>query len=290
MIEKAITVIIPVHKAGDEVVEMVKKAITSVVLAKQKAAEEDITWCIVCPAEVKSALVEGGIHDAAGSVPESKPAGEGMDSEYVYSARYIVNDSGDTDYCSQVNFAVKQVGTEYFSVLELDDEYLSCWFKCFYEYRVGNEDVTAFLPINIVTDTKGEHWEYRNEMALAAGFSEIIGFIDLDCLSDYTGFNLTGAVVNTQDFIDLGMYKPSIKVAFNHEFLLRATNKKMRVMVVPKEGYKHVVGREDSLLAEYDRDIPHDEVSRWFDLARREYPYTADRKKTITKKVKESVK
>lgn len=37
--------------------------------------------------------------------------------------KYIVNDSGKYDYCSQINFGVKHVDTEFFSILEYDDYY-----------------------------------------------------------------------------------------------------------------------------------------------------------------------
>ena len=48
--------------------------------------------------------------------------------------KYIENDTGNYDYCSQINFAVKHVDTEYFSILEFDDYYNKKWFNMFNNY------------------------------------------------------------------------------------------------------------------------------------------------------------
>ena len=86
------------------------------------------------------------------------------------------------------------------------------------------------------------------------------------------------------------MLKPSIKVAFNYEFLLRLTNNKLEAFVVPKEGYLHVIGRENSLTDIYSKTIKDDEIVKWFELAMREYPYAVDRKKDIIRNTEEEVK
>ena len=46
----------------------------------------------------------------------------------------ILKNPGDTDFCSQINFASEKVETEWFSVLEFDDEYSNIWFKNVKEY------------------------------------------------------------------------------------------------------------------------------------------------------------
>lgn len=201
---------------------------------------------------------------------------DGIDYEY------ILNESGVYDFCSQINFAVDMVGTEYFSILEFDDEYKPKWFKFANKYSYGNEDVSIFLPINVVTDISGEHWQYGNEFALATTNSEECGFIDMEMLEAWSGFNLTGAIFNTSDFIKVGKYKPSIKIAFNYELMMRMAENKLKMFVVPKEGYKHVIGRSGSLMDTYSKEIPQDEVKLWFDLAKREYTYDHDRNKGVT--------
>jgi hypothetical protein len=202
--------------------------------------------------------------------------------------KYILNESGNYDFCSQINYAVDKVDTEYFSILEFDDEYRPKWFKFADQYHYGNEDVSIFLPINIVTDVKSQHWQYGNEMPLATSNTDEFGFIDMEMLEVWTGFNLTGAIFNTEDFIKVGKYKPSIKIAFNYELMLRMADRKLKMFVVPKEGYTHIIGRSGSLTESYNKEIPAEDVKLWFELAKREHTYDHDRNKgvTIGKKVK----
>ena len=89
-----------------------------------------------------------------------------------------------------------------------------------------------------------------------------VGVIDFECLDNCSTFNLTGGIFNTSDFIKVGGLKPSIKIAFNYEFLLRATDKKLKVIVVPKEGYKHLIGRKGSLTSEYEKTISDKDVKK----------------------------
>lgn len=257
-----ITVIIPLHEVKEGTLELVTKAIKSVRDCQKHYKDGELFINIVSPKEVYE--------------------------NYTFNVdKCILNESEDTTYCGQVNYAVEHINTKYFSVLEYDDTYFEKWFKFFSQYLYGNEDVSVFLPLNVVSDIDGEHWQYGNEMPLASYFSANLGFIDFDCLQDWSNFTLAGAVINREDFINVGMYKPSIKLAFDYELLLRLTNKKLRVMVVPKEGYKHIVGREGSLTDIYRKEMEGtNAMQKWFDLAKREYQYTEDRKKGVSIKEK----
>ena len=111
-------------------------------------------------------------------------------------------------------------------------------------------------------------FQYNNEIAWASAFSEEIGYLDYECLQDYPTFNLTGGIFNTNDFNSIGGFKPSIKIAFNYELLLHMTKKELKVFVVPKEGYIHVVGRKGSLTEEYNNTMKMDEIKKWFNMAK----------------------
>ncbi|MBP5723705.1 MAG: hypothetical protein J6X18_09065 [Bacteroidales bacterium] len=270
-----ITIIIPVHEVNDENTRLFKRAVESVKECQKHYKAGKLVTTVVSPLSSTSCLISG------------------VSTESTMSCdKWITNDSGDTSYCGQVNYAVQHIDTKYFSILEFDDEYLEKWFKFFEQYLYGNEDISVFLPLNIVTDESGEHWQYGNEAPLAEFFSSEPGIVDFDCLQDWSGFTLPGAIVNREDFINVGMYKPSIKLAHDYELLMRMTNRKLRVMVVPKEGYKHIVGRNGSLTDIYRKEMEGtDDVQKWFDLAKREYQYTEDRKKGILgKKNKEELK
>ncbi len=260
-----ITIIIPVHEYDEKCGKLLEKAVNSVRECQKHYNDGKLFVTVVAPFELK---VNG-------------------EKETKLFDKWLFNDSGDTTYCGQVNYAVQHIDTKYFSVLQFDDVYMEKWFKFFNDYLYGNEDVSAFLPLQIVTDTNEEHWQYGNEAALAEFFSSDLGFLDFDSLQDWSAFTLIGAVINREDFINVGMYKPSIKVAFDYELLLRMTYKKLRVMVVPKEGYKHIVGRDGSMTDMYRKEMEGtDNVQKWFELAKREYTYTEDRKKGISSKKK----
>ena len=254
-----ITIIIPLHETNDTVCSFLDKAIESVRNCQQYYKDGKPIVTVVAPFE------------------QCKPSVD----------EWIVNNSGNTTYCGQINYAVEHIDTKYFSILEYDDTYFEKWFKFFSQYLYGNEDVSVFLPLNVISDINGEHWQYGNEMPLASYFSANLGFVDFDCLQDWSNFTLAGAVINRDDFINVGKYKPSIKLVFDYELLLRLTNRQLKVMVVPKEGYKHIVGREGSLTDIYRKEMEGtNAMQKWFDLAKREYQYTEDRKKGISSKEK----
>ena len=197
--------------------------------------------------------------------------GDKIEIEYVYN-------DGKIDYCSQINFGVKHVDTEFFSILEYDDYYNKKWFNMFNTYYNTNEDVSIFLPINVLHNAKTNEREFVNDAAWASSFSNEIGYLDFECLQASASFNLTGGIYKTSDWLG---YKPSISVAFNYEYLLRATNKKQKVFVVPKEGYHHEIFRKGSLTQEYFDTINDDDNMKWFELAKREYAFDEDRNKGI---------
>lgn len=195
--------------------------------------------------------------------------------------KHIYN-KGNTDYCSQVNLGVENVDTEFFSILEFDDYYMPKWFAMFDEYEECNKDTSVFLPINVSKNDDTGELSFVNDIVWASSFSDEIGYIDHGCLENCSVFNLTGGVFRTSDWLKL---KPSIKAAFNYEYLLRATKMKQKVFVVPKEGYHHTFFRKDSLSHRYLCELTEKDTEEWFRLAQRECAFDEDRCKTpITEK------
>lgn len=252
-----ISVIIPIHEIKDNTLDLLKRSICSIV-ENQAACADNIKLYpkIICP----------------------KKVGDKLDIGYA-NVDILIN-KGKTDYCSQINEAVKLITTPYFAILEYDDIFMPRYFKGFYEYYTVNEDVSLFLPINVFVDNETNLREFCNEIVWAKEFSKERGYIDHDCLESFTGFNLTGGIFNRNDFIKVGLYKPSIKVAFNYELLLRLTSKGYKVYVVPKEGYVHLINAEGSLTTEYSHAMTDSDIKAWFDLAKCEFAYVEDREKT----------
>jgi len=265
-----ITIIIPVHKYNEQIKDLLNKAFESIKKNQESYTFGKLIPLLVGPNEVLEEI------------------GEILGEEFYHACR---NYSKNIDFCSQVNFAVNNsVETEYFSILEFDDTYTDNWFKMAHDYYFTNESVSLFLPINILTNFEHKQFQYVNEIAWSGSFSNEIGFLDFDCLQDYSSFNLTGGIFNTDDFKKIGGFKPSIKVAFNYELLLRMTKKELKVYVVPKEGYTHVIGREDSLTDEYNKTLSNEDILKWFDLAKIECVFTEDRKTNIEKIKNEQLK
>ena len=262
-----ITILIPIHVWGEDVKAELLKAVSSVEKAQEEYKNGELIIEYVISSKLKKEV----------NLPTTN-----LKNSTVWN-------DGETDFCSQVNLGVDNVKTDFFSILEFDDEYLPKWFKHFSDYYYGNEEISAFLPINIV-HTNRKNYMFGNEFGLSNAFitekaedTDDIGIINFDRLENCSVFNLTGAVISTQDFIKAGKYKPSIKVSFNYEMLLRMTKKGMKCMVVPKEGYLHNLGREGSLTYVYNKELTDEEIQKWFELAFNECIYDEDRKKTIIK-------
>ena len=193
----------------------------------------------------------------------------------------IINNTNNTSYAAQVNLALKDVKTEYFSVLEYDDAFSKIWFKNLNDYIENDvENTFAFFPLTEVIDVKYGPQGYSNEAVWASSFSEELGYYDSQCLEDYLNFNTSGAVFKTDEFIKLGGLKSSMKLTFWYEFLLRAAYKGKRMFVIPKIGYYHTIGREYSLSRYYGNNMGEDEANFWIELAKKEYFFPHDRNKT----------
>ena len=171
--------------------------------------------------------------------------------------------------------------------------------KRFYSksYLSYSESISIFLPVNMFHDDEYSNWQYGNTMALSPSFitsdnndTDDIGIINYQRLEKCSLFNLTGGIFNTKDFIAVGKYKPSIQVAFNYELMLRMTKKGLKIMVVPKEGYLHTMGRKGCLTNSYLSSMTESERDKWFSLAIRECIYDEDRQKDINSIKAEEVK
>lgn len=192
----------------------------------------------------------------------------------------IAENDGETDFASQVNFGVTNTTTEWFSILEFDDEYANIWFKNVVEYKKAHTNVDLFMPIIIDVDSIGNFIGFTNEAVWANSFSDELGILDNSALLTYQNFNIDGMVIRKSTYEEFGGFKPSIKLTFIYEFLLRMTFKDVKVMVIPRFGYKHVNQREGSLFSSYKETLDPIEARWWLSTAKKEYYFPNDRKIT----------
>ena len=96
----------------------------------------------------------------------------------------------------------------------------------------------------------------------------------------YQNFQTSGIVLKKETYEDFGGFKPSFKLTFIYEFLLRLTYNSATLMTIPKIGYKHINLREGSIFWGYKNGthrITDDEVLFWIDSAKKEHFFTEDR-------------
>ena len=186
----------------------------------------------------------------------------------------------DPSYASQVNYGIQNAKGTWVSLFEFDDEYSSIWFKNVQKYVESFPEVQMFLPVVVETDEKGLFAGFTNEATFAANFSQEMGILTNDTLQEYQNFQTAGSVFKKSIIEDFGGFKPSIKLTFIYEFLLRLTYNSVSIMTIPRLGYKHVNLREGSIFWNYkfggDKMI-EDEVKFWIQTAKREYFFTDDR-------------
>jgi len=261
-----ITVIIPVHEFDEKVGSFLDKAIESVLNQKNLAEIPEIL--IVSPLGLNG-LIECCVkyNDdtfVAGRTPKVR----------------LVNHEGKTDFQSQVNFGVENVKTDYFSILEFDDEYSTTYFKNASNYASFQPKTDIFLSMMVETDANNQGVKLTNETVWAQQFvgeNGEVGFLNLNVLNQYTDFKIAGALIKTSEYKNIGGLKSNIKLAFNYEFLLRALNNASKIFSMPKIGYKHLAVREGSLFDDYLKNMSLTERKFWFETAKREANFLTDR-------------
>lgn len=248
-----IVVIIPLHEFNKEVEPLLTKAISSV--------PTDMEVRISCK---------------NGLSADIKKAYKKYKNVVIYENQ---TENAPSDFCSLVNQATGD--SKWFSILEYDDEYTPIWFDNFKKYVDFYSDISVFLPMEDLVDAEDNKFiGIGNEAVWASSFSNEIGYIDNDCLQNFFDFYLTGAIFNTDDWKELGGLKPSIKLTFWYEFLLRATHNGKKIYVIPKIGYIHKLGRKGSLIETYKETIDDKESNFWVSVARKECFYKQERDKS----------
>lgn len=238
---KELVVIIPMNEFGKENIELLNKAVESV------------------PSELNVLL----------SVPNGT---DGKKLKGISDRLGVVSESEGSSFAELVNAAANTIEEKWFSILEFDDTYTPIWYDNAKKYIEFMPSTSVFMYLEDITDfNDGRYIGFGNEAAWASAFSNEIGFIDNDCLQNYFDFYMTGSIFNTADWKEVGGLKPSIKITFWYEWLLRATNKNKTVYVIPKVGYNHKLGRKGSLIETYKSTISQEETQWWFDLAKKEY-------------------
>jgi hypothetical protein len=245
---KNITVILPVHFWNEEYEIMFQNAVSSV-----EQFYNDVKLSIVTTKKVADNI-------------------KNVSDKLEYT---IIHNGGETDFCSQINLGIEKCDTEWFTILEIDDEFRPIWLKSMMSYSEQNPEYDVFLPIVRDINTEGKFLSFTNEAPWAYGFSEKMGELDNEALLEYQNFQTSGALYRTEVIKKNGSFKENIKLTFSYEFLLRLTHNDVKIFTVPKIGYQHVNFRENSLFWSYknaeEGQLSTDEARFWLDTAKKEF-------------------
>ena len=186
----------------------------------------------------------------------------------------------EPNFADQVNHGVRSSESKWVSLFEFDDEYSNIWFKNVEKYSIAHSDVDAFLPIVIDTDDKGQFAGFTNEATFALNIAAEMGILSNETLQTYQNFQISGMVIKKSAYIDFGLLKPTFRLTFGYEFFLRMTNNSVKIMSIPKIGYKHINLREGSIFWNYKNGedvLTDEEVRFWVESAKKEYFFINDR-------------
>jgi GT2 family glycosyltransferase len=247
---KNITIILPVHSIEEEYRVMLDNALRSA-----EDFHNDVKVLLVCPEDISKSIVN---------------LSDKLDIK-------ILPNKGNTDFCNQVNLGIENCDTEWFSILEMDDEYTKIWLKSMNEYLKTYQEFDVFLPIVKDVNVEGKFLSFTNESVWAYGFTNKQGQLDNEILMEFQNYQISGGLYKTQTIKECGSFKDNIKLTFGYEFLLRLTHHGVKIMTVPRIGYRHVNFREDSLFWRYKNNendkLKDKEVKFWLDTAKKEFFY-----------------
>jgi len=186
----------------------------------------------------------------------------------------------EPNFSDQVNFGVRSAKSNWISIFEFDDEYSAIWFKNVKKYSEVYKDVDAFLPIVVDTDEKGMFAGFTNEATFALNISQEMGILTNETLQNFQNFQISGMVIKKSSYLDYGLLKPSFKLTFGYEFFLRLTHNSLKIMTIPKIGYKHTNLRTGSIFWNYkngEEKMIDNEVKFWIESAKKESFFLNDR-------------
>lgn len=265
---KNITILLPVHKLDDDDFIMLNNALSSI-----EGFNDDVKVKVIIPESLKEKL---------DTFIDLNTFGVRLEIDT------ILNTTTETDFSSQINLGIKDCDTEWFSILEIDDEYTQVWLSSVKEYTNHFKNVDVFLPVVKDVNVEGEFLSYTNESLWAYGFTDKQGVLDLEVLLEYQNYQTSGGLFRTQTIKENGGFKNNVKLTFVYEFLLRLLHNGVIIMGIPKVGYKHVNFRDQSLFWLYKHDenmkIDEDETKFWVETAKKEYFFKNKRDITYVKK------
>lgn len=249
-----LTVIIPIHELNEDLLANAIKSVNT-----QQTVKSKINVLLVYPKELELSLNL--------FIKKNKFKNLIIDK--------LLN-TGKTDFQSQINTAVKNISTEYFSILEFDDEYSNIYFRNIEKYINHYPEIEGFLPLMVEVDKSGDVMKLTNEFVWSKSFvnDNEFGYLTNEMLQDFSYFFISGGVFKKDKFIECGGLKTNFDVSAVYEFLLRFTYTNNRVYVIPKIGYSHLNDREGSATRQFIAKYKEGDSKEEFERARKEHIFS----------------
>ena len=184
------------------------------------------------------------------------------------------------NFAEQVNHGARIANSKWITIFEFDDEYSNIWFNNVDKFSKAYPDVDCFLPIVIDVTENGQFAGFTNEATFAVNISNEMGILSNETLQSFQNFQLSGMVIKKSSFVDFGMLKTSFKLTFGYEMFLRLTQNSVKIMTIPRIGYKHTNLRQGSIFWNYkngDEILSKEEIKFWIDSAKKESFFIVDR-------------
>jgi hypothetical protein len=192
----------------------------------------------------------------------------------------LENWTQEPNFAKQVNHGVSISNSNWCSILEFDDEYSNIWFKNATKYMGIYKNVEVFLPIVVDIDDKMVFAGFTNEATFAQNISSEMGILTNETLQNFQNFQISGMVFQKEKFLEVGGIKSNLKLTFGYELFLRLTHNSVRIMTIPRIGYKHMNLREGSIFWNYkngENKLTQDEARFWIETAKKEYFFNSER-------------
>jgi hypothetical protein len=186
----------------------------------------------------------------------------------------------EPNFAEQVNHAARIANSKWISIFEFDDEYSKIWFDNVSKFSKSYTDVDCFLPIVIDVTENGQFAGFTNEATFAVNISNEMGILSNETLQTFQNFQISGMVIKKSSFVDFGLLKASFKLTFGYELFLRLTQNSIKIMTIPRIGYKHTNLRQGSIFWNYkngDEVLSKEEVKFWIESAKKESFFIVDR-------------
>jgi len=256
-----ITTIIPVHEYSEEIEKLLTNALDSISKQDKIGKERPVTLLVF------AAKIE-------------KEINKFVDKYETEVNLVLLKNEDKTDFQSQINYGVENVETDWFTILEFDDELSTTYYKNALDHISSVDNIELFLPIIVETNNKEEILKITNETVWSKQFvgeNGEMGYLNVNALNQYTDFKFSGGIFNTEDFKAVGGLKSNIILTFTYEYLLRVLNNGGNIYIIPKIGLKHFATREGSLFDTYSTTLSINERKFWFDTAKKESNFISDR-------------